>query len=207
MRRHLFPVPLLMTLGTVVAVEQPPVAGTGTDLRFVYALGPDRYSITSPAPGVAHDGHWDRAQGVRLDLLRAMAPLGLGVSLGGQQNQEDHRGDRLGYQAVTGRVNLGVALAPADRVQIEILPFAGYGLSELDYVSGGVPGSRRDRDDFFEYGLNVNASLTTSGGLQFGGGVGYLVNESSYDLTPSTAGAVTVDQQGPVYSVFIGTRR
>ena len=196
------PVALLCLLGKVVAAE---TAGDAADaLRFVYSRGPDRYAISTPSPGLDHEGHWDRAQGIRLDLLRFVQPLGVGLSLGGQQNQEDHQGSRLGYQAVSGRVNLGVALAPADQVQVEILPFAGYGLSEFDYA-GGL-GQHRDRDHFFEYGLNVNASLTTSSGLQFGGGVGYLVNESSYDLSGSGPRSLSVEQQGPVYSVFIGTR-
>jgi hypothetical protein len=207
-RTDLAPLPLLILAGLVAAAE--PAPRTADDLRFVYSLGPDRYSISSPAPGIAHDGHWDRAQGVRLDVLRAPIPLGMGVSLAGQQNQEDHAGDRLGFQSLAGRLNLGVAIVPADRVQVEILPFAGYGLSELDYTAGAANGlaSRRDRDDFFEYGLNVNASLTTARGLQFGAGLGYLVNETSYDLSAPGGGsaATTLEQQGPVYSVFIGTR-
>ena len=197
----------MVLVGIAAAAEPLPAGETSDDLRFVYSRGPDRYAISSPAPGLDHDGHWDRAHGVRLDLLRSHQPLGVGVSLAGQQNEEDHQGDHLGYQAVSGRLNLGVALAPVDHLQFEVLPFAGYGLSEIDHIGAASgTGQQRDRDDFFEYGLNVNATLTTSSGLQFGGGVGYLVNESSYSLPGGGAGTVTVQQQGPVYSVFIGTR-
>lgn len=195
------PVPLLLLLGAAIAAEDAP----GDDLRFVYSRGADRYAISSPAPGLDHDGRWDRAQGVRLDLLRSLQPIGFGVSLAGQQNEEDHAGEQLGYQALSGRLNLGLALAPADRVQFEVLPFAGYGLSEFDHTA--APGRARDRDDFFEYGLNVNASLTTASGLQFGAGVGYLVNEHAYDLDGGGAASADLEQRGPVYSVFIGTRR
>lgn len=198
--------PLLLLLGASAAAAEPTPPPRADDLRFVYSRGPDRYAISSPAPGLDHDGRWDRAQGLRLDLLRSLQPLGWGVSLAGQQNQEDHLGDRLGYQALSGRLNLGLALSPVDQMQFEILPFAGYGLSEFD--QSGALGQRSDRDDFFEYGLNVNASLTTASGLQFGGGIGYLVNESTYDLGGGGAAAsVDLEQRGPVYSIFIGTRR
>ena len=200
------PVCLVILAGIAVGAEPLRADDTADDLRFVYSRGPDRYAISSAAPNLDHAGHWDRAHGIRLDLVRSHQPLGVGLSVAGQQNSEDHGGDRLGYQALSGRLNLGVALAPADQVQFEVLPFAGYGLSEFEHVGAASGGLRRDRDDFFEYGLNVNATLTTASGLQFGGGVGYLVNESSYSLPGSSAGTVTIEQQGPVYSVFIGTR-
>ena len=197
----------MLLAGVATAAEPVRAEGASDDLRFVYSRGPDRYAISSPTPGLDHEGEWDRAHGIRLDVLRSRLPLGVGVSLAGQQNEEDHAGDQFGYQALSGRLNLGLALAPADHVQFEVLPFAGIGLSEFDHVGAASgTGPQRDRDDFFEYGLNVNATLTTASGLQFGGGVGYLVNESSYSLPGGPGNTLSLEQQGPVYSIFIGTR-
>lgn len=188
----------------LAAAEEPP--GRGDDLRLVYSLGADRYTITSPVVG--QEGHWDRAQGVRLDLVRTRQPLGVGVSVAGQRNDEARGGADLTYEAVSGRLNVGMAVAPMRSLQVEVLPFAGYGLSGLELGAApgaGFPGGR-GRDDFFEYGLNVNAVVTTGRGLQMGAGVGYLVNESSYAFDVPAGGAVTVEQSGPVYGIFIGTR-
>lgn len=190
------------------AEDAVPDHGTATDVRFVYALAGDRYEIRSDG-GANRSGTWDRSENVRLQVLRSqLAPFGLGggLSLSSTRKSNDDGGEHLAVEAVSGRVDLAVAANPARGMQIEMAPFAGYGLSEFAYypppaVGGGYS---RDRDGFLEYGLNVNAVLTTQAGIQFGGGIGYSVQDGTYDLAPS--GSTRVESSGPVYSVFIGTR-
>lgn len=191
----------------IAADAVPPGADMATDVRFVYALAGDRYEIRSS--GGDRSGAWDRSEHLRLQVLRSqVAPFGLGggVSLASTRKAEDRAGEHLSLEAVSGRVDLAVAAAPADGVRIEMAPFAGYGLSEFAaYPAPAVGGGyARDRDGFVEYGLNLNAVVTTQGGIQVGGGVGYWVQESEYDL--KAAGDPRVESSGPVYSVFIGTR-
>jgi len=174
------------------------------DLRLVYAYGPDSYTIQSTSG--SEDRTWNRSNGLRLELFsRSPARVGLGggVSLVGQSNQDRFAGETLDYQSLSGRLNLGLSLAPTPRWQFDVLPFAGYGIGEFELTGSGA--RNRSSEDFFEYGLNVNAVHTTARGLQVGAGLGYLVSESDFGLA-APPGPVDVQQQGPVYSVFIGTR-
>lgn len=187
------------------------------DARLIYSFGNDEYTVenNSTFTGRTEDDlTWRDNQRFRLDVLNAVdepvAFLG-GVSLAGQNASDAHAGTELDYQSLSGRVNLGIGVAAGDSVQLELLPFAGVGWSESDYSLPLGSGTSRfiDRDSarFFEYGLNFNAVFTNQHGFQLGGGIGYTMTDADYLFEDqSTTLDTEIEQAGPIYSVFIGTR-
>jgi hypothetical protein len=199
------------------AAEQAPEDDAVIDARLVYSFASNAYSTESdPTAGGAGEEElsWDDDQRLRLDVLnvpdhRAFSFLG-GFSLSGQSSSDEYDEIELDYRSVSGRLNLGLAVSATDQVQFEILPFAGIGLAELDYRFAPALGAGRERatEDFVEYGLNINAVFTTRHGFQFGGGIGYLLSDADYSLgIPGNDDfSIDVEQSGPIYSIFIGTR-
>lgn len=195
-------------MGALVAADGP--VPQATDVRFAYALSGDRYVIRSDG-ALPDDGQWDRSEHVRLEVLRSQrAPFGLGggFAIHGVRRHDAHDGERMDETGVSGRFTVAVAAMPVSHLQVEVAPFAGYGLAEFSYdpAPASVLVRTSDRDDFVEYGLHLNAVITTDGGLQFGGAVGYAVQDATYELSRPGDGTTSVESSGAVYSVFIGTR-
>ncbi|MBA3683826.1 MAG: hypothetical protein H0W72_01065 [Planctomycetes bacterium] len=197
-------VPLSLVLGcasTAWAVEgSAPV----NEVRFGYAFAGVSYtSTTAPAATRERDGRWDHANGLHVDLFqRPRRDIGLtgAVSVVGQRSDDGDVDDR-GYQALSSRVGLGVAVAPAEHVEVQVMPFAGYGMSELAYANrarDGEPGS-------LAYGMDLNASYSV-GGFELGGGVGYAYGDGDYPFVPADQASGSAQRPGPVYSIFVGTR-
>ncbi len=198
--------PVLLMLGCVpgcAAADKPATAPSG-EPGMVHACAADSYtSTTATAPGRERDGRWDHANGVRLDLFARPRDLGVTrvVTVVGQRS-DDGPADDHGYQGMSGRVGLGVAVVPAERVAVQVMPFAGYGTTAPDEVGrarDGEPGS-------LEFGLDLNASYRI-GGFELGGGIGYACGEGDYPFSIPVADAGgSADRTGPVYSIFVGTR-
>jgi hypothetical protein len=186
------------------------------DARLIYSFGGNEYSVENDSnfTGSTDEDHtWGDNKRFRLDVLNAIDdPVSFlgGVSVAGQNSSNSHAGSDLDFQSLSGRVNLGVGMLAADFMQFEILPFAGLGWSEADYAlpMGSSRFAGHDSDRFFEYGLNLNAVfINKKHGFQLGGGIGYSVSDADYLFTDQNADLDTqVEQSGPIYSVFIGTR-
>lgn len=204
-------IPCLLA-GAVAAAEGFPV-----DQGMVSLLESDRSQTATDADEIEQRRRlWGANQGLRLDLLGGsehsiVVRNGLGFPEGPASAPAVVEDD--GNRRSSGRVGLGLAVAPRDNLQLQLTPFAGYAMTVTPDAAELAPA---DRERFFEYGLNVHATYNT-GTWQFGAGVGYVVTDHGWAFGNATTAAPPTtttatdrdrdrDQSGPVYSIFIGTK-
>lgn len=181
---------LLAAACAASAADVLPIADL--DLRVGAGLRGRDVSITTG--GVEDDGEWDRSGRYFAEALLAPLPGVIGRWLVGLKAVADRSdGDAADYGMIGIQAEVGYGLTLVPFLRIELLPYVGVGRATLD------AGVDEDSADSVEYGANLNAVLTSGGGLQIGAGVGYARSQSEHGLAE-------VDQSGPVGAVFVGYR-
>ena len=160
--------------------------GGFVDLRLGYATLGTAYSTNYD--NVDTDDDWDTAHRINLDwvgslgLSRSGGVLwGIGGSWQHDQGQLPNDEDAT-FQYWIARGHIGYGLPIGNHLQLELLPYVGFGKSYLDVESdaegfGGGDGA----DALWEIGVNLNVVYTWDSGFQMGLQGGYYFYETSVE--------------------------
>jgi len=198
----------LTLAGLVVQASAADDLGGFVDLRLGYATLGTAYS--ADYDNINTDDNWDTAHRINLDWVGS---LGLSKSggvlwgLGGtwHHNQGDlPTDDDTTFQYWLVRGQLGYGLPISGNLQIELLPYAGFGKSYLD-----IGGSGSGSDAIWEVGANLNLVYTWDNGFQVGLQGGMYYYETSVETTVQgglNRNRYRFDGLSPNVGFFIGAR-
>jgi hypothetical protein len=191
--------------------EAAEVYGNFLDLRVGFQEAHGNYHMEIEPSGTEGDARFDKAH--RYSLLW-QASTGLGAhggcvwGLGGVYNYNDGDLNRMPFEFKSWAidVHLGYALPLSDHVQVEAVPYLGFGRSYVYTPDDDHGGYGKAADGYFEYGVDVNATYTFHRGYQIGLTVGVL----GYDLEiaqPSSGRNFKIDSLDVTGGLFLGIRR
>jgi hypothetical protein len=209
--------PLLSALMSVVLATPAgavDVHDDFSDLRIGYTLVDDSYegTIDDGASRRDFEEDWDESHRAWALWLWSpgLKPLGLlaGVSAVSAFRDTDSSDTdvEIEYDAWAGHLNLGLGFAFNDQVQIEVVPFIGFGSARFKRILPGGT-STSDNETLIEYGANVNLPITFDH-FQIGPQVGYLISDTSQGIRNGAGDEVDYDfKQGVfLFSAFLGYR-
>lgn len=182
--------------------------GGFVDLRLGYATLGTAYS--ADYGNVDTDDNWDTAHRLNLDWVGSLGLSKTGGVLWGLGGTWQHDSGKLPtaenttFQYWVVRGQLGYGLPIGQRLQLEILPYAGFGKSYLDIDNVGS-----GADALWEVGVNANILYTWDNGFQAGLQGGFYYYETSVET--DRQGGVNrrryrLDSLSPNVGIFIGAR-
>ena len=198
----------LTLVGLAVQATAADDLGGHVDLRLGYATLGTAYDVRYP--GVKTDDNWDTAHRINLDWVGTVGLSRSGGVLWGLGGTWQHDQGKLPteqnstFQYWLVRGQLGYGLPIAERFQLELLPYVGFGKSYLD-----VDGLGSGADALWEVGANVNIVYTWDNGFQIGLQGGYYFYETSIEASGEddlNRTRFNFESKSPNVGLFIGAR-
>lgn len=192
-------------LGLIAVAPAAEDLGGFVDMRLTYKTTSTRYHVEFAA--VDADENWETAHRVELNWLGSLGLRrwgGVIWGLGGvwwYNSGELPDGTDASFQTwtVQGQLGYGLPLI-ADRLQLEILPYVGFGRSHLQ-----LPDGDSGADAYWEVGGNANLVWTFASGLQLGGTASIWTYETSIE-NEAGQNFRFKDELPVAVGVFIGAR-
>jgi hypothetical protein len=194
----------LALAGLVVQASAADDLGGFVDLRLGYATLGTTYSVRYDS--VDTDDDWETAHRINLDWVGSLGLSRSGGVLWGIGGTWQHDEGKLPtdedavFQYWLVRGQLGYGLPITRSVQLELLPYVGFGTSYLDINDQG-----EGSDAIWEVGANANLVFTLENGFQVGlqGGMYYYETSIRENLTDER---FNFEALSPNVGVFIGAR-